>query len=487
MTNSLVHDLASSLKPDEVESFRIFLQSEFFNRDFNVVELTTLFEVMQKALVSGDLETLQKDTLYGLVFPDRPWIRNKLEKLASDLNKMLRMFLLTQRYLNPENELNQQLDWLKELRAKGLATRHQHVLDKAKKEIEIKNIESLEQYYYRQQLAQEEYEWRSLYNTKGDMKLPELIGHVDDYYYVYRTELMNRLLLQHRHSNLEAHVIAMIQKPWIVPEAQLNNSVILRITWSIHLLLKDENPSIEAFQDLLSYLKSQESILIPWEIKAFYTYLRSLCSIFIDHGHDAFFFVLHELQKDNLDRGYFYFEDKIFPHSCLSITQIAIVVGAIEWGKQFVEAHKNRIFGDGEEREYYKLNLAICYFAEKEYDAALETMLLHTPFSTYHLMARRLELKCYFELRSDLLPYKIDAFSMFIRRAGQRVYSKDTEELNLNFVNALRQIHLSTDISDPTRSQRLTKRINAKKMIAERKWLLEKAAELGRNTKKTPR
>ncbi len=94
-------------------------------------------------------------------------------------------------------------------------------------------------------------------------------------------------------------------------------------------------------------------------------------------------------------------------------------------------------------------------------------------------MARRLELKIYYELHSDLLDHKIDAFKMFISRAGRKVFSANLHELFTNFVNFVRQLSQSQGPQAKKRSQTLIKRINEKKMVAERLWLLEKAKELG--------
>jgi hypothetical protein len=484
MTHSLVVDLANSLKPEEAVAFKKFLQSEFFNQDVNVQDLERLYDLIQQAKETGDEAVLEKENAYSVVFPGKPWVRNKLEKLASDLNKMFRTFLLTRRYFAEDNDMQSQLDWLKELRQRGLSNRYQHATEKYRKDLKGEHFESLNRYYYQQELAKEEHEWHSQYHIKGDLKLTELIEYVDNYHATYRTELLNRLLLQHKHTVLENTSIELIGQPWEVSPKKLQQSPLLQITWSIHQLLKAISPDDASFHALMQMIKKYESSLHPEEVRAFYTYLRNLCTILIDLGHVSFFAVLHEIQKDNLVRGYFYIDGKILPFACLSIIQMACRVNATTWALEFLEAHKDRIFDDNDEREYYRVNLALCLFAEKKYDDALEQLNFDSTFSSYHLIARRLELKIYYEMQSDLLPYKIDAFSMFIRRTGQKVFSPDVFELNLNFVNLLRQLSQSTDLLDNGRSDRLTQRIHAKTKVAERLWLLEKAAALARTNKK---
>lgn len=250
-------------------------------------------------------------------------------------------------------------------------------------------------------------------------------------------------MVQHKHTVLDQTILEDLQHQWLVPELKKVRSHFLQITWEIYALLKDENPSVFALQQLQQKIIDTEEKLNPEDTKAFYTYLRNLCNIFIDLGHIEFFPVLHEIPKDNLSLGYYYFDGKILPNACLNITQNAIKVGAIDWAKQFIEAHKDLIIGDNEAGEYYRLNLSLCLFADKRYEEALDLIYFDAEFSFYHLMARRLELRIYYEMRSELLPFKIDAFSMFIRRTGQKVFSKDQYELNINFINFLRQLSLS--------------------------------------------
>lgn len=125
------------------------------------------------------------------------------------------------------------------------------------------------------------------------------------------------------------------------------------------------------------------------------------------------------------------------------------------------------------------MNKALCLFGEKKYEEALEMIPFGSTYSFYHLMARRLELKIYYELHSELLDHKIDAFKMFISRAGRKVFSSNLHELFTNFVNFVRQLSQSEGPQAKKRSQTLIKRISEKKMVAERLWLLEKAKELG--------
>ena len=147
------------------------------------------------------------------------------------------------------------------------------------------------------------------------------------------------------------------------------------------------------------------------------------------------------------------------------------------WALQFTETHRYKVVGANETEEFYQLNMALGLFAQQKLDEALAIIPFGSSYSNYHLAARRLELKIYFELNADLLPYKIDAFRMHVSRASQKFLSDYMRELHANFVNLLQQISQSPR-RDKGRSEHLIKRIQEKKWVAERNWLLEKAREV---------
>jgi Sporulation control protein len=127
---------------------------------------------------------------------------------------------------------------------------------------------------------------------------------------------------------------------------------------------------------------------------------------------------------------------------------------------------------------FYKLNMAYCHFAEGDFDAALDWVPEVPSSSHYHHMVRRLEIKIYYEQDSDLLLYKLDAFRKFLERTASKVISAPLREMDLNFTHIVSQLAQSPP-KDKARSARLQARISAKKLLADRAWLMEKARQLG--------
>ncbi|HAD13739.1 MAG TPA: hypothetical protein DCF33_15035, partial [Saprospirales bacterium] len=111
-------------------------------------------------------------------------------------------------------------------------------------------------------------------------------------------------------------------------------------------------------------------------------------------------------------------------------------------------------------------------------------------FLDYLLTGKRLELKAYYELNSDLLPYKIDAFKVYLSRTSAKQISPAIKQQLSDFINFLAQLASSIP-GDEKRSDILSRRIREKKQAAEWRWLLEKAEVLKypfppNNSKATP-
>ena len=484
MVNVFVFELIKSFQAQEEKEFELFLKSPYFNNGASSEHLIALAEFLIGAKNEGQLETLIKETIYEKLLPNQSIVENKIDKLMSELKRLLQNFIIVQRHFQPERALQNKLDLAVDLRLRGLNTLYHKSLDKIKKEADAQPWVTIEGLFFKHLVALEEHEWHSIFNkAKGDINILDTLHNLEHYYWALKTEMLNRLFIQQKITKIEFDSKEVFDPSWTIPQRLLGDSPLLRIIWEIHQILITSKPEINSFYHLLEALKSHEHELSPEDLIVYYTYLRNICTILIDEGNQELYAVLHRILLDNLKRGCFYFDGKIMPNSCLNITQTALNFGEIAWTKDFLESHKGLIFGENETSDFYFMNLAMCLFAEKRYAESLEIIPFGSSYSIYHLLARRFELKIYYELDDDLLPYKIDAFKMFISRAGNKVLSKHLHEHSVNFINFLRQLSLSPKARDKNRAARMIERINKKKLVADRAWLLEKARELGEGKK----
>jgi len=479
MVKSQLIDLLRHFSTEELQEFRLFVASPFFNRGHFAREVEALTSFILTSAPDFSETDLGRTEAYHAIFPDSPVVEGKLDKVMSELHKLAKAFISVTRYLRPENEFRQLLDQAVFYRTRALDNRHRNIIERL--QTYQHNIRLRDQDFYERDflLDNEIHFYENLHNQKrGDVHIQKTLQSLDLHYFFSKIELLNRYLLQQKVTqlNITAEMMQTIRESHL-PERYADTHPILLISYKIFCLLEKEQTDAAAFDDLYRLLRQHESEIQPGLMKFYYTYIRNFCVLLVSLGRSEFLPILFALQKEHLERGYLYYENKISPSTFLNASNTALLLKEYEWAKQFILSHRGRIVGDNENQDYYHLTLANFLFHTGQLEQALDILPQSFHELAYHNLARRLELKIYYELDSDLLPYKIDAFKMYLSRASKKVISELVREQNTNFVNLLSQLY-TTIKGDKTRAQRLVQRIQSKQSIAEREWLMEKVAEL---------
>ncbi len=474
MEQTYLAALIQTLNQEERASLDLFLQSLHVNASVNRDRVCQLYNLMTSYVD----EPLKKEELYLLIFPDTRVVAGKLDKLMSELSALIRQFLLIRYYMNESKIFSQSLDWAIIIRERGLINRYAQNLSKAENLSQQEKIESIQYYAYQFQLAYEKHHVETLYNRiKGDLNLVETIASLDASYLAYRLEMQNLLLLQQKLTRLELPAHLTLHYPHFIPQETWEGSILLTVATKINEQLNAEIPAVTAFEEILKLLQTHDRHIASVPLQNFYAHLRNLCILLIQQGQTSFTPLLHEIQRDNLKRGYLFIDGRLVPSAYLSVARTAIRVGKNEWALDFVEDYKQLLLTGEDADDFYRFSKAECLFSMGRFEEALE--LLPQSFSDliYLTNCKRLELKLYYELYSDLLNYKIDAFKMFISRASKKVLADYVREMESNFVNLLLQI-VQCPPGDPAKSTRIVKRIQEKKLVHDRDWLIEKAQQL---------
>jgi hypothetical protein len=213
MQNTYVIDVIRTFHDHELEEFRLFLDSPYFNRGFNAEKIKLLYSLMVTAKHKDTLEEFDKILVYKLIFPSMDFVEGKLDKLNSELKKLLQTFLTIQRYSAHDHEVQRMIDLTAELRLRGLEERYLQTLEKTKKQIEAQKEVSLGKFQGLLAISLEEHEWESTYNkAKGDLNIPAVIKHLDQYYYTERTGMLNLLLLQQKAAILQSFSVKLLSE-----------------------------------------------------------------------------------------------------------------------------------------------------------------------------------------------------------------------------------------------------------------------------------
>ncbi|MDX1911469.1 MAG: hypothetical protein SFV22_08300, partial [Saprospiraceae bacterium] len=452
MQHSFLIEIVQKLGVNSRNEVLAFLQSPYFNRDTHAREVVTLYETLVAAAPDYDGAALDKEKMYQTIFPGKAFVPGKMDKLMTELKKMLRLFVITQQALSADNEVNQQLAWVAWLRKQNLKDRYHLAFNKLKNR---KAVESLDEYRIRLEIAREAYEWESTHNhLQGDLHIPQLTEQLNLYHLAFRLDLHNRFLLQQKVANVqktnefdrnEADYIR--ESPFLGMLKQMNN------------LLQKDTPGSADFLLFTEFLEHNKTHIPADVIRLYSAYLRNICTLLINAGHLEYYPILHQIYKDSLAEGNLIYMGRIEANAYLNIVAIAIGAGEPDWAKEFTENYKNLIHDP--HPFYYEFNTARCLFATKQYEEVLLILQKETILSSasnfYQLLVRILELKAYYELDSELLPFKMDACRKFIERTTPKAIPKRLNAMNLNFIYILNQL-VQSPRKSPDRAEKILKR-----------------------------
>ncbi len=481
MEQSLLVELIRTLKSEEKEQVLHFATVQFFNNGRMKAQVIPLIDIFFNHPWHTTEQRLEKKEVYSIIFPNQSFVEGKLEKVMVEAHKVVKMFLLSQRYFREENEFHQLLDFSEEVRMRGLDTRYHQTLARLQK-MQVGIPQNSQQFYRRQFLLEySKFEDETVHNqAKGDLNIPQTLQALELDYYLNRLVLLNQLLLQQKIARLEIpQSISFLIEESYIPIALLKESISIRISHEIFTLLKKPFPTTSDVQALFDLLLLHEENLDPKILPDFYAFLRNLCvlSISADYEKIEMASMLHEIYKDNLNRGYLHSEGKISRSKYMAVANNALLIEKYDWALAFIEKYKHELHENNETQNIYRLNLANYLFKVGRFSECLDYIPDTSPYLIYFLQGKRLELKALYELRSELLPYKLDAFKMFLSRTSQKLLSENKRQIHSDFANLLHQLVYSNP-GDPKRSELLTKRIQEKKQAAEWRWLLEKAKAL---------
>lgn len=479
MINSNLIEILQTLSKEDLLSFQEYVHWTMRNQPFDRAESLNLLEIILKHFPNFTHKSLEKEAVFKQMYPGKPFVERKIDKIMVNLTKCLRAFQLHQYYMRPENEFNQLLDILQVYKINGLSARYQQAFRQLETLVQEKKEVSLKSIFQNFQFEYEKMDWSSLYNNqKSDINLTNTIKEFDHYQKLMLSDLISRYLLQKKLINLHPPpFLAEIIEAEAQRELSDTSSLLLANQFFIKLLIKND-VSVTDFNQVIEIVINNESDFDYETLFFLHTYLRNLCVLLINQGHKEFQHTLFDLQKTSINSGYRFYKGKISSSAYVSAVTVALVVKELEWAINFIESNKDIIIGETHDKIYYRFCYANYLFAMQKFDTVIDYLPLSITELSFTLIARRLELKTYYELKSDLADFKLETFKMFVVRLPQKNLPPDTIAFNANFARIFSQL-LNSKKGSKQRGQKLIQRIAEKRLISDREWLYEKAREIG--------
>ena len=338
---------------------------------------------------------------------------------------------------------------------------------------------SIESFYRLYAAEREAFLFESTYNAKQSAEQrARIVERLDAFYIIAKLEILNQ----------EPHTLHQT----LLPLESIGQSVtdqtvrpLLAIFRALEQLLAFK--SEEHFDFFVQLLVQHEAILYDDLKKDLYANARNFCIAMYKKGHLPFLKRAFDLFKKNLNDGLLYREDAnkrrgLLHSTFLSMVTNALKLNEIDWAIAFIEDHRERVIAlnESDVDRFCFYNLAQCYLASHDFDAALSVLDVEFTYLTYQLAARCLEIKLYFEKsyrkdsEFDFLLDRLSAFSTFLaRRSDISVVERKGYR---NFIRFVRNL-LDKNAKRESKRQAIYANICNEANVAAREWLIEKALE----------
>jgi hypothetical protein len=468
----------SSLSQQERGRLRLFIASPYFSKRDKTEHLEALLAIGMTALETPVERRPDKQAVYAALFPDAPFVRGKLEQRVRHLQELIKQFLVIEQTLKPENEPDRQLLLAKEFQNRGLLTHSGQALKAMQHALDGCDQPDANYYLRKLRLTLQEHNQVILKPAKNIQF--DLEQGSRALYLLFHTFKLELDIVTHSVNYRIAAPPAGMQRQ-ILDDIPLRPDIaqddpLLYLSSTYIALLSRTDPDEQLLHQFIQALRQREHRLSPIEIKRTWTMARNIAIHWQNLGKEKVYGqIFLELALDNLSRGLLYHHDSILHYTLESVCKVALEMGLPELSYRVLSEHRGRITGEPADEPFYRYNLARYQLYAGNLEEALDLLPHNMPDESYHLLLKVLEIQILYELNSDLLPYRMDALRLFIRRKGSTFFPAQRLLEARRFLNTLARICRCPD-GNIQRAQDIMAQIRDTPRTMEYYWLMKKAA-----------
>ena len=475
MKNSKFIQLLQTLDTRERTRFQLYVHSPFFNKHKKLLELADYLLALAPEYPADKLE---KGVVGQGIFGTSTYNENQFNNLISDLLQLLYGFLAYKQY-----EQNLQLEKYLLIRELFAKDNYLHIerATRRYKQLQQKNNHKSYDFFLQDTHLHEALDQLELSKNQRRFNphLQQQSDQLDRYYFI------NKLRLACDMSSRNT-VIQATYECQFLPEilAFCTEKDALKGVPALQVYLQTlkmlENRENEAyFYELKLALKQHEALFPLDELRTLYNYAINYCIQKINSGNNTFYQEILELYQTMLDGEIIFVNGYLTQWSYKNIITTGIRLHAFDWTKHFIHHYKIRLLPE-EQDNAFSYNLAALYYAKGDYtNALLQLQDVEFTDPSYHLGAKIIQLKSYYELNEEEALYAlIEAFKKYLLR--NRQISDYRKKANLNFLKLAKLIFkLKRNQSYLTQKQSREKYVQIQEKmanwepIANKTWLVE--------------
>lgn len=476
MQNTRLTKLLKALSPREIVRFQEYISSPFFNKNQKVLQLAA--HILPAAPHFAEPLPLRRE-LFQLIFPGDTYSDGRINNIISDLLHLLYSFLAYLQFEgHPPQQINYLLDQLLQRESHHDVQRAAKRYQAAQQKNPFRNYEFfLEEYAFYNQLDR-------YFFTKNKREYDENLqlksDNLDLYYFSNKLRIACDMLTRNTvaKASYECHFLEEILEQYDRQKEHFTRIPALQVYYQVLQMLQQTDAE-DYYFGLKKLLEEKLHLFPQEELRVLFTYAINYCIKQINSGKSNYYREVLELYQRTLEQEIIFKNGYLTSWTFKNIITVGIRLNEFAWVEQFIYQYQNNLLPE-EKNNAVAFNLASLFYAQKNYHQALR-QLHRIDFSntSYHLGAKIIQIKSYFELEeTEPLYALIEAARKYVVRSSQ--LSEYGKKANNNFLKLTRKLYqLKLRKSQLTRTalqkkkQLLQEQLQAAQLIANKDWLEE--------------
>lgn len=473
MQNKLT-SILDSLNAYEINRFKKYLQSPYFNEEKRLVRLLEILSSKKKKQPSTP--PISKQVIWQqLEGKKMPFNDAKFRRYCSDLNRLTLQFLAQEAY-EQEPMLEQQYI-LKLVQNRKLEKFYHSSFRNAKNTLSKQKLKDAHFYFHQYKLN--EAQQKQEFETKGHSEQASfdvLVKNLDAFYLAQKLRFychwLNYQKVLRAEGTTEVPLVNELMQ--FIGNQKIKQEPIVAIYYQIALTLLEEN-SEEAYQKLRALLEEYSHLFSAEEAWEMYGYALNYCVRKINNGA-GYLEELFELYQETLKKAIILNHGELDHQHFKNMIALGLRLKQFDWVQNFIETYQYKL-PEKVRDNAYTYNMAKVYFSKGDWSMVIE-QLQQVEYDAifYKLDSKALLLKTYYEMGEWMaLESLIDSFQILLHR--DREVSKQQRSNYLNFVRFVKKISRLLP-NDAVKIAVLKSKLGATKQVADKGWLLEKLEEV---------
>ena len=470
MKESKLIKLFSTFEKKEWRRFREFLESPYFNKRKDILQL---YQYIASVAPDFPEAKLNNAVVFKKIFPNQPYDDKQLKYVMNYLLKQAEQFLIQNRIASDTPLMNNFL--LDALMNRQLTKHYQGYLGKIEKALELSRRENANYFYHKYQFS-DIANWHYVNQNLRiyDSNLQNASDYLDYFYFLnklkYSCEMINRskVLVDNYELKFIDEVVGYLE------QEQTERIPLIAIYLQIFYTLKKENAEVH-FERLKEFLSIYQEQLPNKEKRTVYLYAINYCLAQFGRSANRIYYVEEclKLYMVGIEQEFLFTNGYLSAWTFKNVVRLGLNLKRYDWSETFIQKYYQKLAIEFQEDALH-YNLADLAFRRKNYkDAQYHLLLVEYSDVFYSLGAKTMLLKIYYENQAiEALFALIASFSIYLRR--NKKITQNFRETYLNFTMLLQQVLRAK----PQKIPKMIEKIKTTTLLTNRSWLLEICEDL---------